>query len=150
MKTSILVPFDFSEGATQALIWAADLQRTVRSDTPIRLVHVVSSYVMADPMSPAEVFLPTSDDMAKVESSLVETASRVGANVTPDVILRPQSIGEAIVARGEELHTDLIVMGTHGRTGVKRVVLGSVAEHVVRHASCPVVTVRTYRPSQSR
>lgn len=149
MKTAILVPFDFSEGATQALAWAADLQSTVKSQTPIHLVHVVSSYVMGDPMS-VEVMLPTAEDVEALEDSLREAAARVGARVVPDVIVRPLSVGEVIVARADELHTDLVVMGTHGRTGVKRVVLGSVAEHVVRHSPCPVVTVRTHRPSEPR
>lgn len=52
----------------------------------------------------------------------------------------PESI---ILAVAEEIGADLIVMSTHGRTGLRRLLMGSVAEHVVRHASCPVLTVRT-------
>lgn len=150
MKPSILVPFDFSNGATEALAWAADLQVTTKSDAPIHLVHVVSSYPVGDPMSVVEMIMPTPEDITKLEDSLRAAAAGVDARAVPDVIVRPLSIGEAIVARAEELHADVIVMGTHGRTGVKRMVLGSVAEHVVRHAPCPVVTVRTHRPSASR
>jgi nucleotide-binding universal stress UspA family protein len=51
--------------------------------------------------------------------------------------------GSTILAVAEEIGADLIVMGTHGRTGLRRLLMGSVAEHVVRHASCPVLTVRT-------
>jgi hypothetical protein len=49
---------------------------------------------------------------------------------------------DAIVRTAEELDVDLIIMATHGRTGVPHIVLGSVAEKVVRHAPCPVLTVR--------
>jgi nucleotide-binding universal stress UspA family protein len=49
---------------------------------------------------------------------------------------------DAIVRTAEELDVDLIIMATHGRTGVAHMVLGSVAEKVVRHAPCPVLTVR--------
>lgn len=145
-----MVPFDFSDSAKEALAWAADLQSTAKSETPIELVHVVNSYAIGDPMSVAEMLLPTAADITQLESALRDAAARAGAHVVADVIVRPLSIGDAIVARADELHTDLIVMGTHGRTGIKRVVLGSVAEHLVRHAPCPVVTVRSHRPSESR
>ena len=49
---------------------------------------------------------------------------------------------DAIVSEAAQLGADLIVMGTHGRTGLQHVLLGSVAEKVVRHASCPVLTIR--------
>jgi len=49
---------------------------------------------------------------------------------------------EAIIDAAEDLHTDLVVLATHGRTGLKRLVIGNVAEKVVRHAPCPVLTVK--------
>ena len=50
--------------------------------------------------------------------------------------------GEAILRTATERHCDLIVMGTHGRTGLDRIIKGSVAEHVLRRAPCPVLTVK--------
>ena len=142
MKPTILVPFDFSTSAFEALKWAADLQSTTRSERPIHLIHVISSLPFGDPMSVVDRLSPSSDEIADLIRSLTEAASKAGARVETDVVIRPLIIGEAILAVAQEIHADLVVMGTHGRTGVKRLVLGSVAEHVTRHAPCPVVTVR--------
>jgi nucleotide-binding universal stress UspA family protein len=57
------------------------------------------------------------------------------------VLVRLSAVGDIIVDAARAGGADLIVMGTHGRTGVRRLVLGSVAEHVLRHADCPVVSV---------
>jgi len=94
--------------------------------------------------------LPTAEELSGLEGELREVIAKAGAWAELEVVVRPLSIGEAIVARAEELHAELIVMGTHGRTGVKRMVLGSVADHVVRHAPCPVVTVREQAPAEPR
>ena len=57
-------------------------------------------------------------------------------------VLRTGDARDSIIQAAEELHADLIVMGTHGRRGVSRALLGSIAETVVRSAPCPVLTVR--------
>jgi universal stress protein A len=150
MKPNILVPFDFSDNAAQALAWAAQLQEALKSKAPIHLIHFISSYPARDPMSIMQVLSPTADEITGLEGGLREAIAKAGVWAELEVVVRPLSIGEAIVARADELHAELIVMGTHGRTGVKRMVLGSVAEHVVRHAPCPVVTVREPAPSETR
>ena len=54
---------------------------------------------------------------------------------------------DALVKMAEQEHVDLIVMGTHGRTGLSRALMGSVAEHVVRHSPCPVLTFKQPQPT---
>src|SRR6476620_6469607 len=127
MKPNILVPFDFSDNAAQALAWAVQLQGALKSEAPIHLIHFISSYPARDPMSIMQVLLPTAEELSGLEGELREVIAKAGAWAELEVVVRPLSIGEAIVARAEELHAELIVMGTHGRTGVKRMVLGSVA-----------------------
>jgi nucleotide-binding universal stress UspA family protein len=142
MKPRILVPFDFSASAHKALAWAADLHTTTRAEEPIHMVHVISSMSYGAPDSTLELLIPNADEIATLERQMTDFASKASARVTAKVVVRPIPIGDAVIASAEEAHADLIVMGTHGRTGMKRLVLGSVAEHVVRHAGCPVVTLR--------
>jgi universal stress protein A len=66
------------------------------------------------------------------------------------VLVRLSAVGDIIVDAARAGGADLIVMGTHGRTGVRRLVLGSVAEHVLRHAECPVVSVHAERSEGQR
>ncbi len=58
------------------------------------------------------------------------------------VVISPKTVGDIILKEASSAGADLIVMGTHGRGALRRIFLGSVADHVVRHASCPVVTFR--------
>jgi nucleotide-binding universal stress UspA family protein len=65
--------------------------------------------------------------------------------VQAEVVMRARSVAADLLDLATRLHVDLIVMGTHGRTGVPRVLLGSVAEEVVRHAGLPVLVVPMFR-----
>ena len=73
---------------------------------------------------------------------MLDSAQKYGGEAVAKVVARANTVGDIIVDEARTAGSELIVMGTHGRTGVKRIVFGSVAEHVVRHAPCPVVTVR--------
>jgi nucleotide-binding universal stress UspA family protein len=147
MKPRILVPFDFSESAEKALSWAADLHSTTKSDEPIHVVHLISSFPFGDSPSTVDMLFPNADEVETLRRQVTDAAAKAGARAVVDVIIRPISVGDAVMSVAEEVQADLIVMGTHGRTGVKRLVLGSVAEHVTRRAACPVVTVRAGQPS---
>jgi len=142
MKSRIFVPYDFSENARQALAWAAELHRALRATEPVRLTHVISTLPVGAPDSVIEMLVPTPDEIATLERDLAAAAAQVEVPALPQVIIRPLSTAELVVTAAAEAQAELIVMGTHGRTGVKRLVLGSVAEYVVRHAHCPVVTMR--------
>jgi universal stress protein A len=143
----ILVPCDFSEYAEKALTWALELAERWRSR--VLLLHVIPrpSY---PPMLMGSYF-----DVAQFEASLqaeaetrakeiVARAGNKAVQIETQVI-----IGEPfsdICRMAEDEKVDLIVMGSHGRTGLRHVLLGSVAERVVRHAPCPVLVIGKKAP----
>jgi nucleotide-binding universal stress UspA family protein len=141
MKPKIMVPFDFSETAERALAWAADLQHTAGAPA-IAIVHAISSRPVGTQELPLEMLLPNDNETKELERVMTESALRREAIVIPSVRVGAGSVGDIILDAAKSIGAELIVMGSHGRTGIKRLVLGSVAEHVLRHARCPVVTVR--------
>ncbi len=140
--TTILAATDFSEASEQAVSYAASLAREYGAT--LHLLHVVPDPVLAAAWSEAYAY-----DLDKLgerlrrdaERQLAERAARIeGIVVTRDALIgRPASI---ITAMAADRDVDLIVMGTHGRSGVSHLFMGSVAERVVRTAPCPVLTVR--------
>jgi nucleotide-binding universal stress UspA family protein len=86
--------------------------------------------------------LPTEEEMKEFEKCMLDAARALGATAVAMVVVRASSIGEIVVEEAQAVDANLIVMGTHGRGAIKRLFLGGVADHVVRHATCPVVTVR--------
>ena len=148
MKPRILVPFDFSSSAEQALAWAADLQKTAGAG-PLYIVHAFNSRPLGTGDVAAEMLVPNEDEIAGLERSMVEGARRYGASASAKVLIRLSPVGDIILDAARSANIELIVMGTHGRSGVKRLLLGSVAEHVLRHADCPVVTVHARRDGDS-
>jgi universal stress protein A len=144
MKPRILVPFDFSDGARRALEWAADLQKTTATGR-IHMVNAISSLETGFPDVAGNLMLPTPEEMADLEKAMLAAAEQNGATAKATVGVRPVPVGDIILDTARETETDLIVMGTHGRSGMARLFMGSVAEHVLRHANCPVVTIRNLR-----
>jgi len=140
MKPKIVVPYDFSPASRNALAWAAELHRTT-GGPPLRLIHTIDRLAGGTPEMLA-VAVPTEDELRRFEALLVEAAAEEQVAATAEVLLGSGSPGAAILDAIRAAGCDLVVMGTHGRTGVRRMLLGSVAEHIVRHADCPVVTVR--------
>jgi nucleotide-binding universal stress UspA family protein len=140
VKPRILVAFDFSPIAERALAWAADLQRT-SGGPPLRMVHAITSRPPGTADITLDMLLPNENELGGLEVSMREAAHRVGAEAQAEVVIAASGLGDIILDVAKREAVDLIVMGTHGRTGVKRAVLGSVAEHVMRHADCPVVAV---------
>jgi len=140
--TRILVPTDFSEPADAALDYAVDLSKTFGAQ--ISLVHVFDEITGAtlsfDQYMPLSA--ETRDEILKaVRGRLAERVERSGRpDVTTDILVG--ATARAIVDAARNHHADLIVMGTHGRLGIAHLLLGSVAERVVRTAECPVLTVR--------
>jgi nucleotide-binding universal stress UspA family protein len=138
----ILVPTDFSPGSRVALDLAVELAG--RLDVPIVLMH---AYAMPAYPLPEGVVLATPEQVAEILSKSskalhveVEHATRLGAKVE-SVIIEGDAY-DAICKMVAEKACDLIVMGTHGRRGVAHMLLGSVAEKLVRRGPCPVLTVR--------
>lgn len=143
----ILVPSDFSESSRAALDYAAELARSL--DASIDVLHVWEAPLFMPPASLletgvadtslVEIFRKNAEDSL---SAFVADAKKRGVNVRAAFAeLGPPAHTIAEFARSREY--DLIVMGTHGRTGLPHALIGSVAERVVRHASCPVLAVRS-------
>jgi len=138
----ILVPVDFSGHSSDAIECAADLSR--RYEASVTLVH---AYQIVEYAFPEGYLLQKASDQSgamavhahKLEAAQAQAA---GALRVESKLLQGTAAAE-IVRFAEETQQDLIVMGTHGRTGFKHALLGSVAEHVVRTAPCPVLTVRS-------
>ncbi len=141
----ILMPTDFSDGANTALSQAIALAG--RFDAELHLLHVV---VMFD--EGLHYRDPEFPDVEKVYSRLEEQASAEMKHLLKAQQVKPLQVYEtqcrafepapAIVEYAEEHGIDAIVLGTHGRRGLRRFLLGSVAEEVVRTAPCPVMTLR--------
>jgi nucleotide-binding universal stress UspA family protein len=149
MKPKIFVPFDFSESADRALAWAAELQQTAGAG-PIQMVHAINSRPAGIVDVSVQMLVPNEDEALALEGSMREAALRHGSEASAKVVIAPSGVGDIIVDAARAAGAELIVMGTHGRTGVMRFFLGSVAEHVLRHADCPVVTVRAARTRDKR
>lgn len=134
----ILVPTDLSRPAAQALRYAVPLARQVGGK--ITLLHVLEW-----PVVPAEVGALMTDEARLTRGAEEAMADLADATVPPEllgrIMVRVGRSYEEISQAALDLKMDLIVQATHGRTGMRRVLLGSTAERVVRHAPCPVLTV---------
>lgn len=141
----ILVPVDFSANAKEALAWAADLAR--RYDAAVTLAHVYQPISMTLPDGFVLSSAPALVDLLNQLDRALADARRDLTDVAPGIKVDTQLLQGVpfaeIVRFAREGGYDLVVMGTHGRTGLKHALLGSVAEKVVRKAPCPVLTIRT-------
>ena len=141
---TILVPTDFSEDAAAAVEAARDLAKLFGA----RIVLLHSYHVDVPIVSPIAggYSLPVGfyeELRAQATSEVEKLANQVseqGVDATGIAVI--ETAATAILEQAEQLPADLVVMGTHGRTGVRHVMVGSVAERVVRLAPCPVLTVK--------
>lgn len=138
-KPKILVPYDDSLAAERALDWAGAAARATGGT--VTILKIINSMPSAGAVLAAVPYLPDPEELRRLEQALAGVADQHRVAATVRVILSPL-LGDTIVHEAERQGIDLIVMGTHGRGGLTRLALGSVAEHVVRNASCPVVTMR--------
>ena len=135
--TRILVPTDFSRPSERALDYARNLAQQFAAK--LHLLHVMNRPLLAEGLA-AEAFMHE-----KFESDMVRDTEARMLKLAPEAASTDVVFGysaRAIVDRASQLGTDLIVMGSHGRAGMAHVMLGSVAEEVVRRAPCAVLLVR--------
>lgn len=144
LPTNILVPTDLSEGAEEALDYACEL--AAKFGATIHLLNVISIPALGVPELGVAMAGTVIDSLiADNKAALEDLANRKCAKATMgQQILRTGDARDVILNTAKELGVDLIVMGTHGRRGVSRALLGSVTETVVRTAPCPVLTVRAH------
>jgi nucleotide-binding universal stress UspA family protein len=139
MFEKIFVPTDFSAPADNALAMAIDIAK--KFDSRITLVHTCETPVAAY-MGMMTVDLTTPLQEAANEALKQATASLKARYAASESLLLFGVVATELAAAIEKQKPDLVVMGTHGRTGVTRFLLGSVAERLVRLSSAPVLTVR--------
>ena len=146
----ILAPTDFSDHSKQALAYALGLAK--RLGAKLSVLHVVEI-----PPYPVEGYAPPGL-AATFFDDLERQAREELARLLPEAaaekveVVRLVTIGSPyrkILEAAEAEGMDLLVMATTGRTGISRLVMGSVAERVVRHATCPVLTIRTHGAEES-
>jgi len=139
----ILCPVDFSEPSRQAMHVAAQLARERGAE--LMLLHVYQapgvSFPEATFMAGDEILRQLLEMVLKSLAEWKSQAERIGASHVSTHTAMGTPYAE-ILRFAEKQEVDLLVMGTHGRTALMRVLIGSVAEKVVRHAPCPVLTVR--------
>jgi nucleotide-binding universal stress UspA family protein len=137
-RPTILVPVDFEGASTRALDRARWLADALHAD--LVLLHVHARPGFDHPEIPAETVTRIQElSEATAQRSLAELATKVGAR---EGLLRHGDTAEQILEAVQALRPTMVVMGTHGRRGLGRVLLGSVAIEVVRACPVPVVTVR--------
>ena len=142
----ILVPVDFSDSSRAALEYAAGLARPF--DATIDLLHVWQAPAFIGAMTLPEVPATEATMVELVKKNAEEASIRFAGEAEKhgwrvrEARCEPGVPAHTIVAVAKRGNYDLVVIGTHGRTGLAHVLMGSVAETVVRHAECPVLTVR--------
>ena len=143
LPRNILVPIDFSAQAEEALDYAIVL--AAKLDATVHLVNVIGIPALGVPELGValtstvieQVVMQNETALEKLAGSRRDRGAKIG-----ETLLKTGDAREMIMHTAEELHADLIVMGTHGRRGLSRALLGSVAEWVVRTSPVPVLTVR--------
>jgi nucleotide-binding universal stress UspA family protein len=142
----IIVPLDGSDFSFRAAQYAINLARLTGGE--ILCIHAIADLPYIEYMAPAGgLTVPRYIQEAKKQtdewfSQVKSRAAKEGVKITAETIFSPPSVAESIINYALEQKADLIVIGTRGRSGLKRLVLGSVASAVVAHASCPVLVVR--------
>lgn len=149
----IIYPTDFSSAAEAAFDTAQRLARD--SESLLLIVHVVEPVVAATPGTVAPPVTLGGTDLSDTQQQAIDEAREELQKVVPsDPAIRFEHrlidglASDGILNLVDEEQADLIIMGTHGRTGLKRLLMGSIAEKIVRHASCPVLTLREHEGNQ--
>lgn len=150
--TKILWPTDFSEPSYQAL--EAAIEMASRFSAELFVVHVVSSLPVAAAPSG-----PTSFNVSLYEEELLNSAKasvediigkKIPNNIEVHPVVTTGLAADEIIHEADKNNIDLIVTATHGETGWRHLLFGSVAEKIVRMASCPVLTIHAPKEQEKR
>ena len=138
----ILWATDFSAGSQHAQAYAAFLAHAYGAE--LKIIHVFEIYpstLSADPGADPLLLEPIRNEISRTLDELAADAGRCGVQATSLHALGIAS--EQVIETARKEAVDLVILGTHGRTGLEHVLLGSTAERVVKGAPCPVMTVRS-------
>lgn len=141
-KNVIVFPTDFSELSTAALPWARRMAEQMQAD--IHVIYVVEEPHIYATLDMGPVPIPSVDELTRSAEKRMAAFSgthlKALSNVTTKVLVGRPS--EEVVNYAKSKGAALIIMTTHGYSGVKHVLLGSTTEAVLRHATCPVLSIR--------
>jgi len=143
MISKILAPIDFSDYSKNALKYAAEFALNFKAK--IFLIYVIEPVIYPADFSIGQVTIPTPDvDMhSRAQSELDSLAkSFIESSIEVETMIKSGKPFVEIIETASEKDIDLIIIATHGHTGVEHLLFGSTAEKVVRKAPCPVLTVR--------
>ena len=138
--TRILCPTDFSETSAKATSYAEQLAREL--DAELILIHAFdppANWTLAGQEHPRD---------PRIEQELGAVLAGSSHSTKIKRLLHAGDPGQVISWIAQEHKCDLIIMGTHGRTGMKHLLFGSVAEYVLQHARCPVLCIRDREPNE--
>ena len=137
-KKNVVVPIDFSDESLAAVDTALEM---VDSPTQLHVIHVLADIIVTEP----GVIWEAVDDESRREHALSEMKKRL-TDFDTDVLNLEVGLGDpghVIVELAEKAKAGLIVIPSHGRTGLSRAIMGSVAERIVRYAHCPVLVLKS-------
>jgi universal stress protein A len=138
----ILVPLDFSECSKKALQYAIPFARQFGAS--LSLLNVVQPYYPVSDMVPMDVETLELRMRETSEAELAVVRKSLDPDLKATAVLRVGNPHVEIVRAARDLDADLIILSTHGRTGLSHVLMGSTSERVVRHAGCPVLVLREH------
>jgi nucleotide-binding universal stress UspA family protein len=142
-SNAIILPVDFSTPSLRALPWARRISSTL--DATIHCIYIVEEpqvYSMLD--MPVPVQIPTTQEIAEIAAERLsgfaaEQLQGLGSAALTKVLIGKPA--DEIVAYADEVEAKMIVMATHGHSGIEHILLGSTTEAVLRHAKCPVLSI---------
>jgi len=141
--STILVPIDFSVHSKNALSYAVLIAR--KFGASLHLMYVVEPTIYPADLGFGQVVLPGVEDELR-EKGEVELealiAKEIGSQVAATCAVRTGNPHQEILREADEKKVDLIIVATHGHSGMEHMLFGSTADRVVKHAKCPVLTVR--------
>ena len=139
---AIIFPTDFSDLSTASWPWVQRLAAVL--DAEVHCIYVVEPPVIYGTLGMEATVLPTAEELSesaqqRLDDFMKEHGTQISGGITGKILIgRP---AESIVEYSASVDSALIVMSTHGYSGLKHVVLGSTTEAVLRHADCPVLSV---------
>lgn len=140
VSDTYLVPIDFSRGSERALDYALGMARERKAK--IIVLHVVPAELIHPPIGKALDFYDVLARDAQNKFRRIIKRKKLNATNCPLILARGMNFADVIVRQAKKLRVKMIVMGSNGRTGLQRLLLGSVAERTLRYADRPVLIVK--------
>lgn len=143
-KSLLIFPTDFSERSLSALPWVRKMAEAMQAD--VRCIYVVEEPQIYSTLDMGPIAIPSVTELVRnaetrIDSFIKDNLKAFGSPPKASVLVgRP---AEEIVNYARDNTAEMIIMTTHGYSGVKHLLLGSTTEGVLRHASCPVLSIRT-------